>query len=103
MRSRVFGFFVLSVSLTGCLLGCGKTPPAADPKPTAITGPDPNVDVGNLLYASVAPPTYAGVGAYGEQVIIPNCTVQYEERQTISAEVDGILELFATPAKPGEK
>ncbi|MCI0699464.1 MAG: HlyD family efflux transporter periplasmic adaptor subunit [Planctomycetia bacterium] len=103
MRSHWFGFYSVPVALTAFLFGCGKSPPPADSNTTIVSAtPDtPNPDVGNPLFAATKAPNYAGV-AQSEQIIIPNCTVQYEERQIVSAEVDGTIEIFATYCKPGE-
>ncbi|MDY3560688.1 HlyD family efflux transporter periplasmic adaptor subunit [Gemmata sp. JC673] len=101
MRSRVLAFSLLSAALGGLLIGCspkntgpgGKTGPADPPAP---------VDPGSPLWVPAPlPPSVAGV-VRGEPLVIPNCVVQYDERQIVSAEVDGTIELFATHFKPNE-
>ncbi len=106
MRSRVLAFWLLSAALTGLLLGCGtKPPPAADTKsgvPVENPGSVSPADISGLLYPPVAPPTYAPRLHRAEPLVIPNCVVQYEDRQIVAAEVDGTILLFATEFKPGE-
>ncbi|MDY3553538.1 HlyD family efflux transporter periplasmic adaptor subunit [Gemmata sp. JC717] len=101
MRSRVLAFSLLSAALGGLLIGCspkntgpgGKAGPADPPAP---------VDPGSPLWVPAPlPPSVAGV-VRGEPLVIPNCVVQYDERQIVSAEVDGTIELLATPYTPGE-
>ncbi len=99
MRARILVCWSLPVVLTGLLVGCGSKPKATD-KPTASPEPLP-ADITSLLYPPAAPPVYKGT-ARGEPLVIPNCVVQYEDRQVVSAEVEGTIELFATEFKPGE-
>ncbi len=79
-------------------VGCGKNANTGPDKPTTGGPPadNPNVDVGAPLYATkpdVKLPLQAFTGR--EPLIVPNCTVQYEDRQVVSAEVDGTIELLA--------
>ena len=39
----------------------------------------------------------AGAPLGGEPIVVPNCYVQYEDRQQVSAEVDGKIELIGSP------
>ncbi|WP_145235719.1 HlyD family efflux transporter periplasmic adaptor subunit [Urbifossiella limnaea] len=92
MRAR----FLLLASLLA--VGCGRASPDAGKQPGTPAQPadNPNADVGPPLYASKADvkvPLEPFTGR--EPLIVPNCTVQYEERQTVSAEVDGTIELLA--------
>jgi len=102
---RLFALASLSVAMAG-LLGCGNKTPVDKPNPSATTnqsGDPRNVDVGSLLYSPVAAPSYPTVVSRREPIVIPNALVQFDERQVLSAEVDGTIELFATYIKPGEK
>ena len=103
MRSRLLAFSLLSAALTGLLLGCGgNSPPPAETPGVAVGDTGAKADIGSPLYPPVAAPAYAGRRTRGEPLVIPNCVVQYEDRQVVAAEVDGTVVLFATPFKPGE-
>lgn len=66
--------------------GGGETAPPADP----------NVDVGTPLFSPKQDIKYTLLASSGrEPIVIPNCTVQYEERQQVAAELDGRIELVA--------
>ncbi|MBP3961010.1 efflux RND transporter periplasmic adaptor subunit [Gemmata sp. G18] len=100
MRSRVLASWCLPAALSGVLIGCGtRTEATKSSGPPAESVP---VDAGPPLFAAVAPPVYKATTERGEPLVVPNCVVQYEDRQTVSAEVDGTIELFATTFKPGE-
>jgi WD40 repeat protein len=66
-----------------------------------ITTPDDwNAPVGSPLFPPADPPRFPPPPVPGtDPVVIPNCTVQYEDRQIVSAEVDGKIDLIATPMK----
>jgi len=78
-------------------VGCGKNGnPDAKAPGAAQPVDNPNVDVGAPLYAPKADVKMALAPFTGrEPLIVPNCTVQYEDRQVVSAEVDGVIELLA--------
>jgi hypothetical protein len=103
MRAR--SALLLSVVL-GALIGCNRN----NPSPTNTGNPngaDPsanggnegkNVDVGPELYSLAGPPPSPPPRPMGgEPIVIPNCYVQYEDRQLVSAEVEGHIELVASP------
>jgi hypothetical protein len=46
---------------------------------------------------------YPRVVARNEPIVISNALVSFDERQVLSAEVDGTIDVFATPIKQGEK
>ncbi|AWM41961.1 WD domain, G-beta repeat [Gemmata obscuriglobus] len=101
MRSRVLAFSLLSAALGGLLIGCSpkNTSPGGKNGPTDPPAP---VDPGSPLWVPAPlPASVAGV-VRGEPLVVPNCVVQYDERQIVSAEVDGTIELLATPYTPGE-
>ncbi|MBN9121201.1 MAG: HlyD family efflux transporter periplasmic adaptor subunit, partial [Planctomycetes bacterium] len=105
MRLRPFLFALVPVALTGLLVGCGKNTPSVEsvPKaapPASLGAP---ADVGAPLYPPTAAPTYQTVVSRNEPVVIPNALVSFEERQVISAEVDGTIDVIATHILPGEK
>lgn len=102
MRSRVLAFSFLSAALCGLLLGCGNKPTNQPGKPGGPTDAPPAVDPGGPLYAPAAAPAPVAGGTRAAPLVIPNCVVQYDERQIVSAETDAAIELFATPFKPGE-
>lgn len=102
MRSRALAFSCLSAALCGVLLGCGTKNQNPLGKPNGSPDAPAPVDPGSPLWTPAAqPPSVAGV-VRGEPLVIPNCVVQYDERQIVSAELDGTIELFATPFKAGE-
>ncbi len=101
MRLRSLAFLSLTVTLTGLAIGCGKNPPAAEKPASTTPAGQPataaNTDVGSLLYPPTVPPAYQAVIARIEPIVIANALVQYEERQIISGETDGTIEIFGTP------
>ncbi|MBA4189738.1 MAG: hypothetical protein C0467_17265 [Planctomycetaceae bacterium] len=111
VRIRSTLMLVVPVLLAATLVGCkgGNIPPSADPGKTEQTPAgsskllmpdDPNADVGSPLFKSAGPPpAYPLATAGSDHIVIANCTVQFEDRQTVSAEVDGKIELIATPMK----
>lgn len=61
-----------------------------------------SADVGMPLFKDAPMPKLpAGQMSGTEPYVIPNCTVQYEERQQVGAEVDGKIEIIATPWTDG--
>src|SRR5207249_2794781 len=63
---------------------------------TAQQGDDPKVDVGASLYEQKADVKVAGgLLATSEPLVIGGCNVQFEQRQQVSSEVDGKIELLA--------
>ncbi|VTR98611.1 related to wd40-repeat protein (notchless protein) : Related to WD40-repeat protein (Notchless protein) OS=Piriformospora indica (strain DSM 11827) GN=PIIN_05351 PE=4 SV=1: HlyD_3: WD40: WD40: WD40: WD40 [Gemmata massiliana] len=102
MRSRVLASWCLPAALTGALLGCGTNSPNTGSSPNTSGEQPKHTDAGSPLFPAVAPPEYKATTERGEPLVVPNALVSYEERQTVSAEVDGTIELFATPFAPGE-
>ena len=77
-------------------IGCGSsnTPPPRI-EPSSGSG-DPNVDVGELLYPAKPAVKFTGGAVIGnEPLVIGSCPVQFDQRQMVSAEVDGKIELLA--------
>ena len=103
MRAR--SALVLTVVL-GTLIGCNKfnsltngggNSSAAD-QTTAGTKETP-ADIGAVLYSLAGSPQLpAAPPPGGEPIVIPSY-VQYEDRQQVSSEVDGKIELIACPLK----
>lgn len=97
--------------LLGILVGCGKSPLPPSATSTTATGggpatpaltvsmPDnPSAEVGAELYASIEAPRFPPAVLHGtDPIVIPNCTVMYEDKQQLSAEVDGKIEMIASP------
>ncbi len=76
--------------------GCGRSTPDAKTLGNGDTPDAPEADVGAPLYAPKAPVKLALAPLTGrEPLVVPNCTVQYEERQQVSSEVDGTIDLLA--------
>ncbi|HXD88160.1 MAG TPA: HlyD family efflux transporter periplasmic adaptor subunit [Urbifossiella sp.] len=78
-------------------IGCHDSDSGAVMEPrSAANADDPSVDVGDSLYTrKPAAKTGGGVVSSSEPLVIGNCTVQFEQRQQVSAEVDGKIELLA--------
>lgn len=101
MRARSWllpsAFAATSLTLLGSI-GCSDSTPNTVLETTkpAIIADDPNVDVGNPLFAR-KPDVKAGGGlvSSSEPLVISGCNVQFEQRQQVSAEVDGKIELLA--------
>ncbi len=77
-------------------IGCGNS----NTLPVKVEAPsgsdDPNVDVGELLYPAKPAVKFAGGVVVGnEPLVMGSCPVQFNERQQVSAEVDGKIELLA--------
>ncbi len=73
------------------------------PKSTATGGtsvPGVAVNVGSPLYAPAPMPSLTAVGATAEPIVATQGVVRFDETVTISAEVDGKLELVAYPLDP---
>jgi WD40 repeat protein len=104
MRLRSLALAALLVTLAG-LIGCGK-PTAADksqpPNVTIVPGSVSPDTILSPLYPPVAAPGYPTVVARRDPIVISNALVQFEERQVISAEVDGTIVVFGTRVSPEE-
>ncbi len=96
---------VAALSLPPTVVGCSQTaapPDAGKAAAAAKSGDNPNVDVGQPLFPGAPAPTLAAAQVGGrDPLVVGNCTVQYEERQQVSAEVDGKIEMLATPWPAG--
>jgi WD40 repeat protein len=108
---RVRSLLLLSAFAAGAVFlttGCGGNstagaggPVVVGPNPTAPSGDKLDVDVGPPLYTAAPPPKLPPALVGREPLVIPNATVQYEERQQIGAEVDGRIEFLASPLPLG--
>ncbi|HUR55679.1 MAG TPA: HlyD family efflux transporter periplasmic adaptor subunit [Gemmataceae bacterium] len=103
MRLRLLAPYALFVA-AGLTAGCGtSTPPAvqnANAAAAASGKEDANPDVGTPLFPAAKTPTLHAAGPRREALTI-HSTAQFEERQQVAAEVDGKIELLATPLEPG--
>ncbi|MFM8274992.1 MAG: HlyD family efflux transporter periplasmic adaptor subunit [Gemmata sp.] len=99
MHAGKLALWCLPAALAGALLGCKPNPAGGDSKPGQAEAP---ADIGAVLYPPAPHPVYSAPDVRREALVIPNCVVQYEERQVVSAETDGTIELFASEFKPGE-
>jgi WD40 repeat protein len=102
MRAR--SALLLSLVLSA-LIGCNRNntsagnanPSSADPLNGSATDKQ-NTDVGPALYSLAGPPAPPQARAGGtEPIVIGQAYVQYEDRQQVSAEVDGKIELIGSP------
>jgi WD40 repeat protein len=110
MRARSTAPLFILTALAGALIGCKRDLPpgasvAVDSGSPGATGvvlmaDDPNASVGSSLYPAAPAATLPSpVSHDNDPIVIPNCTVQYEDRQTVSSEVDGKIDLIGTPMK----
>ncbi|HSQ57770.1 MAG TPA: HlyD family efflux transporter periplasmic adaptor subunit [Gemmata sp.] len=104
----ITSFCVIALALSGCR---PQLPPGGDHRSdeTGLSGesgpitdsqtPDnPNPNVGAVLYKAAEMPSFPlPVAAGTEPIVIPNVSIMFEDRQTVSAETDGTIELIATP------
>lgn len=107
MRASVYRLALIPVALLGILVGCNRPPDSTGTGSSSEgastdlgrTTPDnPNADVGLTLYPPAKPPVYpAGASVGADALIIPNFTVQFEERQQVASEIDGKIDLIASP------
>src|SRR5262245_7508167 len=102
MRARS----ALVLPLAFCALaGCNRinsAQPTNGGQPAAgASGPnatEQDTNVGQPLFGGGAPPVPPPAPRMGgEPIVIPNCYVQYEDRQQVSAEVEGKIEIIGTP------
>lgn len=100
MRVRPSTLAAFAALAAGVLLtaGCSSsTPSGGGPAEANPSTGNPNADVGPALYKPGAMPELKFVAAKGgDPLVISNCTVQYEERQQVAAEVEGKIDLLAT-------
>ena len=108
-RTR-FALSVAGLVALAAVGGCRPQLPVNSPKagegagdpagPYTYTPDNPDANVGSPLYKPADAPKFANPPAAGTApIVIPNCSVMFEERQTVSAETDGTIELIATPMK----
>ncbi|MBX9584196.1 MAG: hypothetical protein K2P78_09255 [Gemmataceae bacterium] len=105
-RSRVLPAAVLIAlaAVVGCTGNKNGGDKPADAQPPAGPAGDQGegVDVGALLYPATGPiPTAppATGSPVGDSLVIANCTVQYEDRQQIAAEVEATIDMIAMQPK----
>jgi hypothetical protein len=107
MRVSPYLLMILSVAVISGFVGCNRTNSLpntganseATSSATLRTTPDnPNADVGPPLYPAAKPPVYpATFSMNADALIIPNFTVQFEDRQQVASEIDGKIDLIASP------
>jgi WD40 repeat protein len=103
VNARTLSTASLLVAVAALAGGCNNSK-RQDPKGTGKSAP-PAValaDVTGFLYAPQAAPTFPAAGALREPLVIPNGLVQFEERQIVTPETEGLIELVATYFKEGE-
>lgn len=77
-------------------IGCGNSNTPAVKVDVPSGSADPNVDVGELLYPAKPAVKFTGGAVIGnEPLVIGSCPIQFDQRQQVSAEVDGKIELLA--------
>lgn len=102
MNARTLSAAGLIVAVAALVGGC-NTRTASTPKSGEKVPPSAALaDVTGFLFAPQAPPNAPARGAVREPLVIPNGLVQFEERQIVNAETEGLIELVATYFKEGE-
>ncbi|MGL6094511.1 MAG: HlyD family efflux transporter periplasmic adaptor subunit, partial [Fimbriiglobus sp.] len=93
-----------SVSLGAAACNNFNAPQAPDTAARATETPKPAVvvDIGKPLFPKAAMPPTEAPTPQAEPVVIHPAYVQYDLKVHIPAQVDGLIELIATPLKPGE-
>lgn len=99
LRSLVapYALFVAAAFTAGCGSSSNSSPQTAGPPPTGKDSE--NADVGAILYKAAAP--VAIPPAVNREALTIHTTAQFENRQQVASEVDGKIELIATPVEPG--
>ena len=98
---RASSALVLSFALAA-FVGCNRNNPnpngnGGNPADGADSAKDnPDADVGPALY-KLAGPAVLTARAAGSEPIVIQSYVQYEDRQQVSSEVEGMIELIASP------
>lgn len=98
LRVRRWVAAVAGVSALG-LSACNKwesSPPAAGNQPAAPQA------FGNPLYKADAAPPIPPITQAAEPIVVPKAVVQPDLRVQIPAQIDGLIELIATPLEAGE-
>src|SRR5262245_14101524 len=93
---------LLLVVFLGTVVGCNNNPSVQSGSNANNSGPqdNPNVDVGKELYQLKGAPVFPALPVAGtEPIVIANCYVQYEDRQQVAAEVEGTIDLIASPLR----
>ena len=100
MRLRSLSLCALFAA-TGLTAGCGSSTPSGQTStpPASAKVEDSNVDVGAILYKAAAPVPISP--AVNREALTIHSTAQFENRQQVASEVDGKIELLATPLAPG--
>jgi WD40 repeat protein len=95
MRARSALPTLVIAGLVAAVVGCNGRP--GTDVPTGGPPAEPT-DAGPSLYTEAKFPALAvNALAAGEPLVVPNATVQYEDKQVVAAEVDSRVEMMATP------
>lgn len=81
----------LCLTVAACTQPTSATPKNGDPSSAAP------VEVGSPIYEYVKMPELPRPTAMAEPIVIPNAVVQFDTKVQIPAQVDGTIELIATP------
>ena len=101
LRSLVAPYALLVAA--GLVAGCGSPAVTHAPAPGgAASGKDnPDPDIGAPLYTAAKPPVIQATQIRGGESLVIHSTAQFDDRQQVSADVDGKLELLATMLEAG--
>lgn len=106
MNARTLSTAGLLVAVAALAGGCNTKSGGGGGAPPTSKGITPPAvalaDVTGFLFAPQPAPNYPAVGVLREPLVMPNGLVQFEDRQIVHAETDGLIEVVATYFKPGE-
>lgn len=103
MRLRLLAPAAALAALTGLAIGCNRNSSAGGNAQGSETPPEVRAaDITSPLFPPAPAPAIPTAVSRREPIVIPNALVQFEERQIVSAEADGTIEVFATPVTPEE-
>jgi WD40 repeat protein len=99
VRVRRLGAAAAFVAGAFGLSACNNTTPPPAGAGTASAAPQP---VGSPLYKAEPMPALPAFQPAAEPIVVPNAVVLNDQRVQVPAQVDGLIELIATPLEPGE-
>lgn len=100
---RVRTWFTAMTFAAGLAATACNRSPSNPGESSGSAKPATEVDIGQPLYAGAKMPPAPVVTPAPEPIVIPNAVVQNDQRVQIAAQVDGQIDLLATPLPAGAK
>ena len=97
---------VLGLSgLALAIAACGGNPPAGagGSRPAFASNSATAVEIGAPLYAKAAMPKIASAVGAADPIVMQQATIAFDDKVQLAAQVDGVVELIATPLPMGTK